>query len=308
MKKRFFTDNHFIKKRIFYFFIFLIVFLCFILIMIFIFFNYNKNKVNFNKSYIDKLSEGNYLDLIKELNRAILQAPFNVEFRLYRGISFFLQAEEEKEWSKRKNYLTNSLIDLRKAYALGVDKENLKNIFFIVGKIYFYFGEAYYSLSLKYLDKAKNMGLKREDLYYTLSILYSYLGNYKKSLDVLLESLKIGENDILFLAIANAYYKLSDYSNAKEVLNKLISNTNDTKVKVKAYFLLGEIFFNEKNYDESLNCFNNIIELDENNAEAYYYRGEIFSKQNNLIKARAEWRKVLEINPGHINALKRIYK
>lgn len=313
MKKRLFNNKYSsnnngfsITKIVGYLFLITIS----VLIIFFIFnINIKKNSIVKDKEnyYKEKFVNGNYLNLIDEISSEIKRQPFNKEYRLYRAYSYFLQGEEEEEYSKRRAYFLSSLFDIRKAIALNLSEENFKNSIFILGKIYFYLGDAYYNLSLKYLLDAKNEGLQREDLYYTLSVLYSYMGNYKEALKNLLEALKFGDKDILLLAIGNAYYNISDFDNAKKFLENCISKSTDTRVKIKAYSLLGEIFFKTNKYNDSLECFNKVIELDENIADAYYYRGEIYSKQNKQIQARAEWRKVLEIDPGHIKALKRVY-
>lgn len=287
-----------------------------IIILIFVFFIYflinlsfKKNNLNIEKynNYRKKFEECNYIELIKIIDNDIKKDPFNKELLIYRGYSYFLLGEDESNFTKRKNYFFNALKDLRKVIAISNNNENTGNIFFTIGKIYFYLGESYYNLSLNYLNRSKNIGVSRLDLYYTLGILYSYLGNYNESVKILIDALKFGEKDILLLAISNSYFYANDFENAKNFLDITVKKAENSKVKEKAYFLYGEILYKEKDYEGSLDYFNRVIDINENNAEAYYYRGEIYYLKNNIIKARAEWRKTIEIDPSHIKALKRIY-
>lgn len=296
-------------KIIFYLIIAILIFALIYLVYFLIAYSFKKNNLNIEKynSYKKKFEESNYIDLINIIDNEIKKDPFNKDLLIYRGYSYFLLGEDEKKLDKRKNYFYNALQDLRKVIAVSNYNENTGNIFFILGKIYYYLGESYYNLSLNYLKHSKDSGVKREDLYYTLGIVYSYLGNYNESVKILIDALKFGEKDILLLAISNSYYNADDFENAKNFLDITVKKAEDMAVREKAFFLYGEIFFKEKKYNESLDYFNKVIEIRENNAEAYYYRGEIYNLNNNIIKARAEWRKTIEIDPSHIKALKRIY-
>ena len=79
------------------------------------------------------------------------------------------------------------------------------------------------------------------------------------------------------------------------------------KNKEKALFTLGMISFELGKYEKALQYFDKTIELNENNAEAYFQRGEIYYLYyHDNIKARAQWRKTIEIDPGHLKAGKRL--
>lgn len=266
----------------------------------------------YQKSEIEKVSkrlfeQKDYLELIKKMDKELKNEPFSVDYLTYRGYSYFFLGEEEKNIEKRKNYFSIALIDLRKAMSIGLLEKNKPNVFFCLGKIYYYFGEPYYNLSVEYLNKSLLLGNKRKDLYYVLGLVYSNIGNYKDSISSYLEALKIEETDLLLLAIGMAYYKNSEAGKAKDYFHKVIKITKDEKVKEKGLLQYGIILFEEKQYSEAFKYFSKVIEMNENNASAYFYMGEVYFFDNNKVKARSEWRKTLEIDPSHIQALKRIY-
>ncbi len=300
------------NRQIFRIFFYLIVLSIFLLLLFFILtlifkkpFSVKNNKIK--NPYKTLFNEKNYEEVIRKIDIELKKNPFNEEFLIFRGYSYFLLLEDEKDILKKKKYLMISLFDLKKALAIGVNSNNNSNLYFIIGKIYFYLGEAYYYQSLDYLNRSLNTGNKRKDLYYVLGILNSYIGNYKEAIKFFLEILKTEESDLVLLSVGTSYYKDNDFENAKIYLEKVNNISSNTKIKEKSLFLYGEILFNEKKYDLALESFTNVIELNENNASAYFYRGEIYFNQNNILKARAEWRKTLEIDPTHIKALKRIY-
>lgn len=300
------------KFRIIILSIFLIITL--VIGVVFAVININKNikksseRKKLNQSYKKLFMEKNFVTLIEKMDNELKTNPFIVDFLIYRGYSFFFLGEGEKDIIKQKNYFKLSLIDLRKALAIGITDKNKGNVFFCIGKIYYYFGAPYYNLSIKYLKEAIVSGNNNIDLLYILGLVYSYIGNYEEAIKYFLIAAKIKESDYLLLSIAICFYKKNDYENSIIYLEKVIKRTEDPKIKEKSYFQLGEIYFNQKKFEQALDAFNKTIEININNAEAYFYRGEIYYLYyNDKIKARAEWRKSLSIDPSHIRALKRIY-
>ncbi|HOV14549.1 MAG TPA: tetratricopeptide repeat protein, partial [Spirochaetota bacterium] len=259
-------------------------------------------------SYKKLFNQKNYLELIEKMDKELKNTPFVVEYLIYRGYSYFFLGEDEKNLEKRNKYFMLSLFDLRKAMAIGITTNNAMNLYFCIGKIYYYFGEAYYRLSIEYLKRSLKYGNKRKDLFYVLGLNYSYLGNYDDAIATFNEALKLEENDLVLLAIGISYYKKSDFENAKNYLTKVMKITKEPKIKEKSFEMFGEILFEQKKYDESEKYFDEVININENNSNAFFFKGEIYFINNNPIKARAFWRKTLEIDPSHIRALKRIYR
>lgn len=301
--------NLFNYKYLFITFSFIII--AFLIFSIFFIAKKNITSVSNNKKekneYRKLFDEKNYLELIKKMDVALKKEPFNKQYLVYRGYSYFLSAEEEHDLNKKNNLLYSALFDLRKAMAVGIPNENLANVFFALGKIYYYLGKPYYFQSQKYLNQSLLAGNKRIDLLYVLGILYSHIGDYEKSITIFTEALSKSESDLLVLALADSYIKNDNYSDALEYLRKLINKSTDPKIIEKSNYLIGEIYFKENKLNDALSYFDKVVELNENNALAYFYRGEIFYKNNNLIKARSEWRKTLQIDPSHIKANKRLY-
>jgi len=56
----------------------------------------------------------------------------------------------------------------------------------------------------------------------------------------------------------------------KKFRKALKINTNDPEI----YYLLGNVYFNEKNYDEAIKYYTKAIELDSTYAQAYTSRGK----------------------------------
>ncbi|MCB9057068.1 MAG: tetratricopeptide repeat protein [Calditrichae bacterium] len=66
----------------------------------------------------------------------------------------------------------------------------------------------------------------------------------------------------------------------------------------EAYYNLGIVYFNSKQYDQSLQQFNKIISALPNFDKPYYGRGLIYEKQKRYTLAIADFKKVTEFNPN----------
>lgn len=274
---------------------------------------YGKHKEN--RRYLAQLSETyrqlyenkNYLDLIDRMDDELKAFPFKVEFLVYRGFSYYLLGEAEHDIIKKNQYFSSALLDLRRALAVGVKTEIVPDILFGIGKIYYFLGRGYYNQSIDYLVSSLNYGNERVDLLYVLGLIYSNLGRYEESNHVLKRSLDIEQSDVSALAVAFNYHKMEDYDNSIKFIEKVVSIDKDIKIKEKALMMLAEIQFERKEFQNSLDTINTVISINENNADAFYLRGDIyFTYFNDNIRARAEWRKTLSINPGHIRAYRRL--
>lgn len=81
-------------------------------------------------------------------------------------------------------------------------------------------------------------------------------------------------------AINNIYNMQNDA--AKENLEKALEiNAKDAEI----YYLLGNVYFNEKKYDEAMKYYTDAIEIDSTYAQAYTSRGKIYRMYNK----RDEW-------------------
>jgi Tfp pilus assembly protein PilF len=68
------------------------------------------------------------------------------------------------------------------------------------------------------------------------------------------------------------------------------------------------MFFDRKEYFKAEAEYLAVLARDPNSAEAHFYLGEIYAGLNDKVKARAEWRKTLLIDPSHYGAKLRYYR
>ena len=178
---------------------------------------------------------------------------------------------------------------------------------YILGKAYFHKGGAFSDLSVRYLEESIQKGYLGADTYEYLGLGYTNLADLENALKYFQKALESNSSDLLLLTIAQTYYQLGDKPKAEEYLMRSINKSQDPSVEQRARYLLGDLYFQNKEYLKAEEQFQKVLVLNTQHADANYYLGEIYAALGDQVKARAFWRKAVRINPKHYGALKRLY-
>lgn len=286
------------------FFVLLIIFLAFYIIT-------DNKKNNISLRNIKKAWNDNYdYQTVYDISKRYLQTkPFNNTALIYNSYASFFLSQSQLENQKAQEYLDECITNLR--IAIYNSKKSIQpQIYYMLGKSYFYknsLSSHYYSdLAVKYLLLAKENGYKADDIPEYLGLSYAALGMTVESISSFTEALLIRESDTLLLSIAEQYYKTKEYNVSKQYLFRVINNSKNDNIIIKARNLMANILVDEEKYEEALEEFNNVLQKTENSADAHYGIGVIYEKQGNIVKARAEWRAALKIQANHPLALQKM--
>jgi len=247
---------------------------------------------------------------VYENGKAFLQEnPFNNTALTYYSYACFYLAVAQNDTSLAENYLDECINNLRIAM-YDASSSLLPQLQYMLGKAYFYKNTVstyYYSdLSIKYLNLAKENGYKADDIPEYLGLSYAALGMPMESISAFSEALLIRESDTLLFSIAEQYYKAKQNNASKQYLFRVIQNNQDDELVQKSRILLGNIYLEEKDFENAEKEFNNVLLINKNSADAHYGIGVIYEQQGNIAKARAEWRSALKIQVNHPGALKKL--
>jgi len=142
----------------------------------------------------------------------------------------------------------------------------------------------------KYKEKKED---KKSNNY--LGIIYSMNGNYDLSLTRMTKTIKLDpESAAAFHNRGNIYSRANKYEKAKADYREAIKL--NPKMSAISHYALGKIYYNEKNYDNSLDEFSIAIKLDPNDALPYNGRGVVYAKLNKYEKAKDDYTKAIELN------------
>jgi tetratricopeptide (TPR) repeat protein len=248
-----------------------------------------------------------YLSLIVWANSVLEEDPFREEALLYLGFASFYQGIGQFSQEEQFPYLDTSIVSLRKAWIIVKDQKLKSQIAYILGKAYYHKGRYYSDLSLRFLLESIELGYNGEDSLEYIGLAYGELGKYQESLYYFLKAAESKKSDILFLTIGQTYDKIGEDEKAESFLRNAIDITEEIELEIKCRYLLGNIYIERERFDQAINEFETILELDKRSADAHYFLGEIYDKNDNRVKARAQWRRALEIDPSHYGALTKLY-
>jgi tetratricopeptide (TPR) repeat protein len=218
-----------------------------------------------------------------------------------------------------QRYFDDCVRALRKAFLLKNAADDGR-LYYVLGKAYYYKGESYADLSVKYLEKARELSYNAEDIPEYRGLAYAAIGDYRSSVAAFAEALVVqgtGElsNEspsderppgLLLLSIARSYFALGEFEQARAYLQRCIDVSPDSRTIMSARLLLSEVLRNVGEYDGARQQLMDILRETGENAEAHYQLGELYALQGDTTRARAEWRLALRADPAHQKARARL--
>lgn len=201
--------------------------------------------------------------------------------------------------------LDASIVSMRNAWYRVSDSEK-PMIAYILGKAYYQRGYFYADLAEKYLDLAWNSDAQFPDLAEYRGLSASLLGKNAKAIENFTAALSVNPSDILLFTLASTYRKTGDLEKSKQYYLETARSTADETLELKAKCQLALILVEQKDFTAASSEFESILQKDTNFADAHYGLGVIYEAQGDMVRARAEWRKTIRIDPVHPGAREKL--
>jgi tetratricopeptide (TPR) repeat protein len=256
---------------------------------------------------------GAYKDVYDESGRLLADTPLDFFLLSLRGYSAYQLAIAQINTQDMQMYTDECISALRKAL---LHKEGAGNgaVCYVLGKAYFEKGPSYTDLTIKYLEDARAASYRAEDIPEYLGLAYAQAHEYWKSIAAFSEALipvteeeaENGPSDILLLAIARSYIELGEYDRANAYLTQCTETSRDFSVIASAKLLLGRVLMKKGDAESAEKQYLSILNEGGEQADARYELGVLYSERGENTKARAEWRKVLRLDPAYGPALARL--
>ncbi|MCX8058523.1 MAG: tetratricopeptide repeat protein [Spirochaetes bacterium] len=280
---------------------FFIIFSLTVLILILIYFivSYYFNFYSKIKKLID---EKKFLKAENLIEKKIKKEKFNPILFYYYGYLYF----------NKKDFF-NSLLFFKKALFFINEYNNIPfDVYYYIGFSYYYLGKDYYYYSYKYLNYYfENIKIKKIDpeLYFILGILEINIENYKGAYNHLSKIYKDYKSNFNYLYYFSISQKNAGYLNeAIENLKFIINKSNDIDLIKSSFYLLGKIYFELKDYNESQHFFSKVLELNPTSSDTYYYLALIEYNKKNYADAKSLILKSLLINPNNKDSIELLKK
>jgi tetratricopeptide (TPR) repeat protein len=246
-----------------------------------------------------------YDDVVAATDAILVGDPLNAVALSYRGFASFYKSASQNAAEERMPYLDQAVVSLRRAKLAGTPFPGETD--YVLGKAYFNKGKYYYDLAISSIESSVAKGYVQKDSYEYIGQSYSQLGDYQKALDSFLLAMRDDPGDLLLLTIGQTYYQMKRTSDAVDYLLRTLNKTEDKDIEERTRFLLGGIYLDTGELFKAEEQFAAIVKIDAGSADAHYDLGEVYSKMNDPVKARAEWRNALIIDPSHYGAKLRYY-
>ena len=208
------------------------------------------------------------------------------------------------------HYIDRAIWSLRNAMLLR-ESVNDGRLFYVLGKSYFYKGAGYGDLAIKYLEKARDTGFNARDIPEYLGLAYASAGDYRSSVAAFTMALNPPGYDLeppsdrLVLSIASSYIAMGEDEAARAYLMLCLATSRNSDMISIARLSLGEILTRQGESGEAEALYI-LVTQEGRNAEAHFRLGEIYSSRGEMVRARSEWRRAIQVDPGHRQALSRL--
>lgn len=138
------------------------------------------------------------------------------------------------------------------------------------------------------------------DAYFTLGNIYFRLGQFEAAIENFQQALVLKPDDVFAaINIANSYLRLGKAEEAEKFLLEFIrKGFPDSQI----YFLLGNIKFFEKKFEEAINYYQACLSLNPDSASAYNALGAVYFEIKDIDKAEQYFLQALKLNPELTNA------
>lgn len=243
-------------------------------------------------------TSGDYSSVFQVSAENLKRHPLSSYWLVMNGLSAYQLAVAQVNQEQQNKYIDNAVESLRKALIVGAGAMDSR-VRYALGKAYYHKGAEFADLAVAYLEQAKRGGYTASDLAEYLGLAYASLQEYRSSVSSF--SLALGDNpsELLLLAIARSYIELNETDQAKAYLLRCIEVSKDVLVSAQAHLLLGGILKKGGDLQGAEKEYLAAIDQDDKNPDAYYLLGELYAESGDTVKARAEWRKAIRINPNH---------
>ena len=265
---------------------------------------------------------GSYDEVYNRSQAALASSPMDYFLLTMHGFSAYQLGISQINNINAQRYFDDCVWALRKAFLLKNAADDGR-LYYVLGKAYYYKGESYADLSVKYLEKARELSYNAEDIPEYRGLAYAAIGDYRSSVAAFAEALVMqegrgkagtsGENSLderppglLLLSIARSYFALDEFEQARAYLQRCIELSPDSRTILAARLLLSEVLRNVGEYDGARQQLMDILRDAGENAEAHYQLGELYALQGDAARARAEWRLALRADPAHQKARTRL--
>lgn len=224
----------------------------------------------------------NYFITETELNSSFTEMYINDSFKDVSGTV--------------KKRLVNTIRDFNRAKALLSSKTLTPSDTIMLGKSFFLNG--YYDTEeiFSQINSIKALSeLKLDDIRFYI-IVATLSGNNETALSLAKDAGQVEDTVQGKVFFASLLKDASRYTESIMAFQNILGETSDSNIKMISHYNLGQIYYRQRLYRESLEQFYSILAIDNDSLNSKIWIGKNYSAMGDRGKARAIWGEVLTMN------------
>ena len=250
--------------------------------------------------------EGRHDDVFAMTGEALAARPLDFFLLTMRGFSAYQAGVSRIDGMEARGLFDDSVRVLRQALLLR-ESDGDPRIPYVLGKAYFQLGDGFADLAVAFLERAADMGHRASDIPEFLGLAHAALGDHESSVIAFARALEISRpSALLLLSMAQSYVALGEYAKARAYLVRAVGVSADSRVTLASRLLLADVLGRTGDVDGAIAQIAEVIEEGGDSAEARFRLGELHAMRGDNIRARAEWRSAVAIDPAHLGARSRL--
>jgi len=233
--------------------------------------------------------------------------PFYLAFA---GLSAYYKASELPDGEEKAGlvdrcigYLRKTLVVTESGRAGRIPRAEME---YVLAKAYYAKGPSYYDSVSKWMETSLSDGYLGDDSREYLAVAYAGLGNSEKAVENFELALKRHRTDLLLIAAGKAYIDEGKSDRAEALLLEALSKSRDVLAREKCRFTLAQIYELRGETAKAQDQIELVIGENPESADAHYRLGLIYQKLGDAVRARAEWRRAVSIDPMHVAARQKL--
>lgn len=249
--------------------------------------------------------EQQFEEIIAVTDQILGAEPLDPDALVFHGLANYFFSLELDDGEEKSDHLEQGISSLRRARVLP-NTPHRTEVEYVLGLAYYSRNEYYVDLAVEHLENAVDRGLSTATVHEYLGLAYRELGDLESSIEHFNSAVDVASRNVTHKALAETYYETGRLDSAREHLDRVIAGSAEPQLVHEARILMGRIHLEEGRFEDAHRQFNVVLEENPNSADAQFYLGEYYHMQDESVRARAYWRNAVNIDSGHLEALRRL--
>lgn len=160
-----------------------------------------------------------------------------------------------------------------------------------------YLAMGFESKAITWYEKAVALDNQQKKWFFELGLLYSNTNNFARAVTAYTRAAELGftKSNAFNENLGFAYLYTGDFANGEKLLKELVNRRPGDKELIRD---IAHAFFENKNYDLSLDYCQKLLEMDMNDGKALYQAGLCFQKKGMVERGMQMCDKAIELDPS----------